>query len=64
MIDNKHRLRPEKIIHGKSNVFKDLRDFIVSLCVSLARLICCIRRKHEEDDDDDETIQERQPLLD
>ncbi|CDH53655.1 upf0014-domain-containing protein [Lichtheimia corymbifera JMRC:FSU:9682] len=57
MIDNKHRLRPEKIIHGKSNVFRDLRNLIVSL----AQLVCCIR-KHEEDDND--SVEERRPLLD
>lgn len=61
MIDNKHRLRPEKIIHGKSNVLKDLRNLIVSFGGSLAQLVCCIR-KHEEDDND--SVEERRPLLD
>ncbi|KAJ8652788.1 hypothetical protein O0I10_011594 [Lichtheimia ornata] len=63
LIDNRHRLRPERVINSKSNIFRDIKDITVASCKFLARKLCgCCRRRKDDTIDRDDTDQ-RQPLL-
>ncbi|KAG2218764.1 hypothetical protein INT45_012984 [Circinella minor] len=75
MIDNRHRLRPERIVNGKASIFRDIRDLIVATWKLFVYVICCCGKRNKKDqqerrgsyqegaeeDTDHEDV--RQPLL-
>ncbi|ORY94708.1 hypothetical protein BCR43DRAFT_494468 [Syncephalastrum racemosum] len=76
MIDSQHRLRPERIEHGRPSIFLDIRDLFVRFWRMLAYVACCCGRfrkdkshhsyspvdGEEEDESTDQEGQQR-PLL-
>lgn len=73
MIDNRHRLRPEKIINGRASLFQDIKNVVVDIWDGLVHVFCfiCTRGKksnigHSYDDDqtnDEQNEDQRRPLL-
>lgn len=76
MIDSQHRLRPERIVHGRPSIFLDIRDLFVWLWRMLAYAACCCGRfrkdksyaryspvDREEDDESTDHEGQQQPLL-
>ncbi|KAI9357491.1 hypothetical protein BD770DRAFT_427727 [Pilaira anomala] len=75
LIDNHHRLRPERIVDGKASLFGDIKTAILNLWKSIVYVFCCLhfrnnKKKNDYDLLDDSPTtenddhQQRRPLLD
>ena len=72
MIDNRHRLRPERIINGRASLFQDIKGLFVSAWHGIAYILCCMpfrkdkKGKYDpvdQEDDDEHNEDQRRPLL-
>lgn len=72
MIDERHRLRPERIVNGRASLFKDIKSVLHSAWKRLVYVFCCLhfRNKKKKNDYDvasepvnEEDEQQRRPLL-
>ncbi|KAI8387516.1 hypothetical protein BD560DRAFT_382753 [Blakeslea trispora] len=72
MIDNRHRLRPERIISGRASLFQDIKGLFVSAWHGVAYILCCMpfrkgqkkgRYEPVDQEDDDHNEDQRRPLL-
>jgi hypothetical protein len=75
VIDNRHRLRPERIVNGRASLIQDIKNIFISLWKGLVYVFCCMycrtQRKNQydlvngqaDDEDDDQTEDQSRPLL-
>ncbi|GAA5795287.1 hypothetical protein HPULCUR_000642 [Helicostylum pulchrum] len=73
LIDNRHRLRPEKIIDGQANLFHDIKTVILNTWEAIVYVFCCLHFRNKKKNDYDllddsptneDDDQQRRPLLD
>ncbi|KAI8079873.1 uncharacterized protein BX664DRAFT_204121 [Halteromyces radiatus] len=68
MIDGRDRLRPERIIHGRPSLWKDVKQLLMNAYRGLRYLFCMCRKQKTVDDhwsgqDHFDDGEQRQPLL-
>lgn len=73
MIDSRHRLRPERIIHTQASLFQDIKALFINMWKGLVYVFCCLHFRNKKSHDYDlieedsplteEDDQQRRPLL-
>lgn len=73
MIDNHHRLRPERIVSGKASLFHDLKNLAIDTWEGFVHVFCfiCTRNKKNnsngysqiDQNSNEQNEEQRRPLL-